>query len=196
MKNRRIEGDEAAGWTLFRFFKAARAGDAPTLASLLPRVDPSARDQDGRTALMLAAAMGNDRCVELLLPVIDAKVPDQDGWSALMRASVAQTFTNTERRGRCVELLLPQSDVDAFNDGGSNALMCAARSGFERGVQLLLRHSDLAAKNRLGQTAMEVAFAYGHHGIAALIGEAMSAPTRVAGGTARPTFVGSRRRQR
>lgn len=171
MRKRRLDGEDAPAWTLFRFFKAARTGDSATLGGLLPHVDAAARDQDGRTALMLASAMGNDRCVELLLPVIDAKAPDQDGWSALMRASVDQATTNSERRAHCIELLIPHSDVKAFNDGGSNALMCAARSGFERGVLLLLAHSDLSATNRLGQTAKEVALAHGHLGIAALMAE-------------------------
>lgn len=181
--------------TLFRFFKASRVGDSMTVAELLPHVDVAARDQDGRTALMLASAMGNDRCVELLLPFIDAKTPDQDGWSALMRASIAQSSTNDDRRARCVELLIPHSDALAFNNGGSNALMCAARSGFERGALQLLRHSDLSATNRLGQTAQEVALAHGHLAVAALIGAAMLASSRAAGEAARREFVRSRRRQ-
>lgn len=139
------------------YLAAARAGELVRLKSLLPLVNALCRDSEGRTALMLSAGMGHDRCVEFLLSKIDPKLVDDEKWTALMRAAVFVPHTSPLKRLNCLKLLVPYSDVDAANTYGSTALMCAIKSNYALGVEYLAMHSSLRLVNAKGQSAYDLA---------------------------------------
>lgn len=139
------------------FLVAARAGELDRVKSLIPLVNLLYRDAEGRTALMLSAGMGHDRCVAFLLSRIDPKLVDDEKWTALMRAAVFLPNTSPLKRLNCLKLLVPYSDVDAANTYGSTALMCAVRSRYTLGVEYLARHSSLHLLNAKGQSAYDLA---------------------------------------
>lgn len=147
---------ESNDWKTARFFSSARDGKYKVLRSLIPQVDCTLRDYDGRTALMHAAAMAQSQCVQILLPVIDARLCDHDSFTALMRAAIHHPLTCPAQRLDCLAQLLPHSDADAVNASGSNALMLAIKSGNTIGARFLLSHTNLANTNRRGQTANEL----------------------------------------
>jgi len=70
--------------------RAARAGHADTIKSLLasPGADVNASDGRGNTALMEAARYGHDEVVQaLLVAKADGRVKNHDGKTALMLAA-------------------------------------------------------------------------------------------------------------
>jgi len=70
--------------------RAASAGNADTVRTLLvsPNVDVNGVDDQGNTALILAARFGhNDVVTALLLAKADVKVKNKDGKTALMLAA-------------------------------------------------------------------------------------------------------------
>jgi hypothetical protein len=70
--------------------RAASAGNADTVRSLLasPNVDVNGVDDQGNTALILAARFGHNEVVRaLLLAKADVKVRNKDGKTALMLAA-------------------------------------------------------------------------------------------------------------
>ena len=72
------------------FFRAARAGNADTVRSLLasPRVNVNAVDENGNTPLIEAARFGHNEVVTaLLLAKADVTHKNKDGKTALMLAS-------------------------------------------------------------------------------------------------------------
>ena len=71
-------------------FRAARAGNADTVRSLLasPNVDVNAVDENGNTPLIEAARFGHNEVVtSLLLAKADVTKKNKDGKTALMLAS-------------------------------------------------------------------------------------------------------------
>ena len=144
--------------------EAAESNNVDLVKSLLDGgVDAKATNDYGKSALMLAAGVGNDKAVELLLPKSDVKATDNDGWSALM---LAAGFGND----KVVELLLPKSDAKATDKWtGYSALMIAARKGNSSSVELLLPFSDVEATNNRGKTAADLAKVVGHNQIVRLI---------------------------
>ena len=96
--------------------KAAEMGDEAGLEALLlrPKCDPMSKNEDGRTALMLAALKEHSDCVHLLLPASDALAKDERGITALMWAA-------SFGRAACVQLLLPGSDALAKDNTGLTA---------------------------------------------------------------------------
>ena len=70
--------------------RAASAGNADTVRTLLasPNVDVNGVDDQGNTALILAARLGHDEVVRtLLLAKADVRVKNKDGKTALMLAA-------------------------------------------------------------------------------------------------------------
>jgi ankyrin repeat protein len=96
-------------------------------------VDVNVQDEDGNTALMNAAYMGKEKCVELLLgyPGIDVNLQDYDGWTALMWAA-------DRGEEKPVELLLnhPGIKVNMEDEGGQTAWDLATDSIRQRFPQL------------------------------------------------------------
>jgi hypothetical protein len=62
---------------------ALQSADADVVGALLPGSDANARDEDGRTAMMLAAMVSHTRAIELLLPHTDTCLEDEHGQTAL-----------------------------------------------------------------------------------------------------------------
>ena len=107
---------------------AADKGDLATVNSLLAtaagRAAIDVPDEDGGTALMIAALKGHTPVVEALLGAGAAiDVPDEDGYTALMvAAGLGRTLV--------VEALLGAGADATVEDGyGTTALQYAAESG-------------------------------------------------------------------
>lgn len=120
------------------------------VALLAPMADLSARDERGRSALDLAALVGNAAALDgLLRGGADPLAQGPDGSSALMLAAGGGRLS-------CAEMLLPASDPLAKDKSGCTALMQAAFWGKAACVELLLPASDLAAVDQYGRSAMEM----------------------------------------
>ena len=101
---------------------------------------------EGVTALIQAAAHGNEEAVELLLPLSDPIARDKNGLTALMWAAEWDHF-------ECVALLLDRGGPLEADPEGMSALALAARKGQEASVALLLPVSDLARRDASGRVA-------------------------------------------
>ncbi len=128
---------------------ALHCAGAACIEALLPGSDAGARDSDGQTPLMHAAAR-NAECVSLLLPASDPRAEDDSEQTALHIAA-------SRGEPESVELLAPLSDLDARDGDRLTALMVAARGGDARAIKALLPGSDLAAADRDGETALHLA---------------------------------------
>lgn len=129
-------------------------------------VDPNKADDQGQTALMMAAFDGLDHVVRLLLDN-DADVDLRDGMgrTALMYAA-SGPFAET------VNLLLDAgAEVDAVDtDEHWSALMFAAGEGQAEVVEVLLeRGADRSMADTDGETAEDHARIRGHQDLAALL---------------------------
>lgn len=151
--------------------QAASSGDEGRLNFLLNLSDcnPMFRDENGNTALMLAARRGHTACVEILMPVSDILAQDDSGWSALVHAINSGSLSFLRRTSvireelirassggllPCVELLLPLSDALTQDKAGATALMHGAASGHAAYLPLMLPKSNPSAKDNQGRTAL------------------------------------------
>lgn len=139
---------------------AAREGRIQTVSVVLAQgTDPNVPDEDGRTALMLAAFNGSTDIVRLLLGKgarVDAH--DRTGRTALMYAASGPN-------NQTVQLLLEnQADLNiADRVEGWTALMFAAAEGQADVVQTLLRHgADATLRDADGENARDFAINNGH----------------------------------
>lgn len=131
-------------------------------ALLRERLDVSARDENGRTLLIIASTIGdrdsvgeeNFQLVKLLLacelrPEVDAR--DNKGNTALIMAS---------RNGakRIVQALIDAgADVNAKNERGWTGLMRAAKHGYIETVKLLMENgADKDLENMDGRKAVDI----------------------------------------
>jgi len=169
-----------------RFLDAARRGDRATLERALERgVDLEAKDDLGRTALLLAARdAGSLELVRFLREKGAAvDVPDVEGRAALSHAAesgrldvvreLAAHGAETDRADReqrtplffaaagnhreTVEFLLAKgARVDAANQFGDTPLMLACAKGYaEMAALLLAKGADPALRDQEGRTARE-----------------------------------------
>ena len=92
------------------------------------------QDQDGRTALQVAAGLGHPPVVKALIAAgADVNKPTKEGMTALM---LAASVGNTEM----VEILLDAGANPELQDGvGTTALLAAAYNGFPEVVEVLLQ---------------------------------------------------------
>src|SRR5574337_2112340 len=95
---------EGSGKSGKRLIETAKSGTIEQVKRLLAeRIDTSAHDKHGWTALMHACWHGRFKVVELLLKHgADVNAADHNGWTALMRAS-------GNGHGGVVELLIEQA---------------------------------------------------------------------------------------
>ena len=115
---------------------AAYRNNVDMVKSLLDGgVDAKATSNYGNSALMMAAARGNDKVVELLLPKSDVQATDNNGFSALM-------FAAENGFAKSVDLLLPRSDPKAADEWGNTALDLARANRNNQIVRLLQQYSD------------------------------------------------------
>jgi uncharacterized protein len=113
---------------------AERAGSLGVLAALLSASDPLATDEQGRSALFLAASQGRADAVRLLAPVSDLSLRAGKDCTPLLEA-VAQT------RIDCAMALLDGSDLFATDRDGHGVLdllSLNAASGWSSQAQELL----------------------------------------------------------
>jgi ankyrin repeat protein len=119
----------------------------------------NAKQEDGFTALTIAAKKGHDKCTELLLNAgADMEVKmKQEGSTALTLAAHGGHF-------KCVKLLLKKgANMDAKQIQGSTALILAAHNGRDKCTELLLNAGvDTDAKDARGLTALIAAAGKGH----------------------------------
>lgn len=95
------------------------------------------QDQDGRTALQVAAGLGHPPVVKALIAAgADVNKPTKEGMTALM---LAASVGNTEM----VEILLDAGANPELQDGvGTTALLAAAYNGFPQVVEVLLQSTS------------------------------------------------------
>ncbi len=142
------------------FFEAVRNGYTDAVDDMI-RIEPSVvhwHDDDGLTALMIAATNGNVDLVEVLLDQqADANVVNKNRSTALM-------FAAYHGHRRIVDLLIQHgADVNALNVNGSTALMSAAWQGHGAVVvQLMDAYADPDIKDAEGITAAGHAKAQKH----------------------------------
>ena len=136
-----------------------------TLQSLLAtKGNMELRREDGKTALMLAAARGHESMVMLLLSagaIIDEW--DRGGETALILAAA-------NGHESVVDLLLKSGAEVDRNGNGKTALMSAAAHGHESVVNLLLeRGAKVDQRGMDGETSLTLAAASGHESVVNLL---------------------------
>lgn len=142
---------------------AARAKHTELAKRLLQRQAAlEARNRYGETALMLAAANGDQELVGAMVAQ-GAKV-NLNGWNPLIYAA-------WQGRTETVKFLLDKgADIDAVSPSGISALMMAAREGHYDTVKLLLWEvANPNIKNDSGATALSWALKAGNTDIAELL---------------------------
>ena len=150
-------------WLNSMLLQASNASMAKLL--LEQGADVAAANNDGSTALMLAALGGHAALIQLLLQHdADVAAADNDGDTAL-------SFAARGGHEAVAQLLLQHgADATAANNDGTTALMYAAEGGHEAVAQLLLQHgADVAAANNDGLTALMCAAGGGHEAVAQLL---------------------------
>eukprot|EP00933_Yihiella_yeosuensis_P055485 TRINITY_DN5429_c0_g2_i2.p1 TRINITY_DN5429_c0_g2~~TRINITY_DN5429_c0_g2_i2.p1 ORF type:complete len:304 (+),score=93.74 TRINITY_DN5429_c0_g2_i2:61-972(+) len=139
--------------------QAAKEGDAAAVTKALGAgAKGNSMDEDGVTALMMAAMIGSTDCMKILLSK-NADVNAADGVSHRTALMFAAQGGHTE----AVKLLCEASaDVTKVDAEGATALMWAAAAGKAETAKLLANSGNKDAKNKLGLTALEVAEKMGH----------------------------------
>lgn len=101
---------------------AAANNDVACLAFLLsaPFANPNFVDEDGETALLLAAHKGNFNCVAMLAPICDPNIKDSFGRTAL-------EWAMARGHSESVAILAPITDLVARNGDGETARDYAQR---------------------------------------------------------------------
>jgi len=117
-------------------------------------------DEDGLTALMLAARNGHTDTVNALAGTYNANVEavDQNGWTALMLAAYyGHTDTVNALAGT------HNANVETANERGGTALIIAAQNGHADTVNVLgTYNANVEAVDEDGWTALMLATYYGH----------------------------------
>jgi len=158
--------------------------------------DVNEQDSTGRTALMLAAFVGNVNAVRLLIEQnADLDLRNCGGHSALhFAASQRECLRQLIQAGadvnaatcyglsslmlsaaqgalECIEILLDaKADVDASSDVGFTALCMAADKGFSECVKTLIdAKAEVNQRFRLGRTPLMSAAAAGHTEVVKLL---------------------------
>jgi ankyrin repeat protein len=168
-----------------RLIAALKADDPAAVAELLARGadDPKLRARSApeahfievADALMLAAHLGAERCVDTLLPVSDPRAVDNRGSTALILA-LANDHPGVARK------LLPVSDPRQRDGYNQDALMVAVNYGMVALLPALLRVCDPRAQDKGGYTPLMIAARRGGSSIASLLIPLSDLEARSAGG--------------
>jgi ankyrin repeat protein len=153
---------------------AIRRGDINLVELLLQQGTSPNSEDDGTTALMLAAEYGRAEIVKLLLKYeVESGIQDESGNTALM---IATQYGYSQ----IVKVLLEhEADPNIRAHDGTTTLTLAAEYGYPQIVTLLLEHEanpDLQDGN--GETALIIATAKGNLEIARLLLKGGSDPNK------------------
>jgi len=163
------------------FLEAVRTNDLEKANELLTRGNESketlltAKDEDGKNALMHAAYQGNTNAIEAFLAVEDAKLKraqltakDTEGQNALMHAALEDNAEAIEALLSVEDAKLISEQLTATDKDDRNALMHAVRSTRGSAVNELLSVSDelisaqITATDKDGRNALITAANYGN----------------------------------
>lgn len=126
-----------------------------------------ARDERGRTALILAALSGHIGTMRVFFEAgaqLDARDTGRRRWPALMHA------VDADKAASVLALLDWGADPDASEESGYTALMMAASRGDRQvGEELLARGANPEAELFLGFTALDYAIGYGHASVVRML---------------------------
>src|SRR5208337_803068 len=194
------------------FFEAVKRGDLPAAESSIANgADVNAKDEDGRTALIIASGLvSRNGCKEVIQALLatgaDVNAKTNDGLTALMAASV-------KGHKEIVQALLDKgADVNAKRNDGVTALMLSSVEGHKEIVQALLakgifqylllakgKGADVNAKDNYGDTALDIASRFGQQEVKELLIGAgakitnygsNAAPPEVSKGNSKGHFIG------
>lgn len=138
------------------FIDAVKAGDVTGVSQQLAAgADANCRDEQGATALMLAAHAGVLPVVRALLDAgADVNASDERGWTALAKS----TYNPEQKRGFsdvAQALIAAGANIEAAIGYGVRPLMLAAGYGETAVVETLLQSgADVTARNEGGLTAL------------------------------------------
>ncbi|MBJ6983985.1 ankyrin repeat domain-containing protein [Luteimonas sp. MC1750] len=143
--------------------KQAQDSDRMVVQLALSR-DVNARDEEGNTALHVAAGDRNLQLVQKLIARnADATLTNAEGQSALhiACATSARTAKSQTDQAQVVALLAPHSSIDGQDNNGNAAIHLAAAKGVDRTVGELLRHgANPSLRNGEGEKAVDLAQDY------------------------------------
>lgn len=141
------------------FLNTVLAGDVARASSMLQGgADINSRNDEGATALMLAAGAGHYDMVEMLIAAgAEVDATDLRGWTALMKA----LFNYEQNKGFpdiVSSLIDAGADIEHKVAYGTRPLMIAAGYGEARVVEVLIAAGvDVNAQNEGGRTAQTIA---------------------------------------
>ncbi len=149
-------------WQYYRqCLEAANNGNSVLLKESLgfARSLIHARDEQGKTPLMLAARNDHLDCLHLLLeiPGINPDLQDKEGFTALM---LAANYNCQD----CLEMMMAYGKIRIRNGTGQSALMLAAGNNSTQCLALLLTDKNVGINDRDndGLTALMYAASFGH----------------------------------
>lgn len=139
-----------------QWFLAAKNGNLPLIRELSSKVDVNLQNDDGETALILAALSGQEHITRFLLKMqgIDINIQDQQGNTALICAVYG-------RHRAIIELLIKSSKINlnAQKSDYNTALLLAIEWDDEKIALLLLDapEIDINIQGKYGNTALILA---------------------------------------
>jgi ankyrin repeat protein len=178
-----INHQNDSGYSALIMATGGRNRIAPLKALLDRGADVEVKDQGGDTALIRACALGSFEMVSALVQKgANVNVAGQGGDTPLMKAAAsgnAETVNLLLRKGSNVEvrnqhgvtalmlargkeavlaLVANGAGVNSVDEDGETPLMYAVRPHAADKVQILLGHgADIRARNKKGQTALDIA---------------------------------------
>jgi ankyrin repeat protein len=156
-----LEAEDARGWP--NLLIAAEKGDAKAvLAELAAGADINQADEDGWSALHLAAHNAHIAALEALIADPAINVNSRNKWK-----STPLSLAAAKGHYGCIQALVkhPQIDINARADYyGRTALIEAARTGHIDAVKLLVEHgADVNAADKTGRNSALIEAIKGRH---------------------------------
>jgi ankyrin repeat protein len=140
-----------------RMIAASAKGESSVVRGLVREADCRAVDEDGNTALHMAALKGKLECVLTLLPFSDADQVNAAGRTALHMAAF-----NSNVAPEVIALLSHRCDPNIQDRAGMTAGMVAAQIGYKHADQLVAMAKP-GLINAKGQSAADIAADARHH---------------------------------